>query len=196
MQQVSGRVVPSRVLAFDWVDVGVDRLAHGYLARSDLPEVGDDARHDLLGVADVYLAVGADELAGVADLAAGLGVEGGLDENDLDVISHRDLVDGSAVRDQAYDDRRGVQLLVAEEPGRAHSQGFVHANLGLVGGEPGGRPAPLPLRRHLPLEPFEIDLDSLLAGDLLGHLDREAIRVPQAEHHLARQGLGALHGVG
>ena len=105
MQQMSSRVVAGRVLPPHGVDVRVHRVAHDDAALGDLAEVDGHVRHYCLGVVHLDLAVGADDFARVAHLAAALGVEGRLHEHDLNVLAFGNLVDRLIVGEKP-DDRR------------------------------------------------------------------------------------------
>ena len=48
---------------------------------------------------------------------------------------------------------------------------------------------------HLLIEAFHIHRHSLLLGDFLGHLHREAVGIPEAEGDIAGQSLGAFQGL-
>src|SRR5690606_16178649 len=86
--EVGGRVGAGDGLAAPVVDGGVGPGADGHLADLDDALVDVDARDRRLAVADLDhgAGVGADP-AGVADLAAALGVERGAVEDDLDLVA-------------------------------------------------------------------------------------------------------------
>ena len=103
MQKVSRRVVAGRVLASGRVDVCVDRVAHRHRALRDLAEVNCHVWHHSLGVVHLYLAVGADNLASVADLSATLRVEGRIQQHDFDILALGNLIHSLVAGDQADD---------------------------------------------------------------------------------------------
>ncbi len=133
------------------------------------------------GVAHVEAHAGTLQVAAVTDLAAGLGVERGLVEDDDALLAFVQLLDGLAVLEQG-DDLAGTRnALVAEEAGVAvdfHQAVVVHA-------EGAGGAGTLALGLHLALEAFLVEGQAALAGDVVGQVHREAVGVVQLEHHIA-----------
>src|SRR5581483_3373996 len=69
----------------------------------------------MVGVDDLPLAAAADQDAGVADLAAGLGIRGRAVEDDLDLVTRARLAHAPAIGDQREHSRGRGQRLVADE---------------------------------------------------------------------------------
>ena len=128
--------------------------------------------------------LGADRAA-VADLAAALGVERRAVEEHLDEVVVAVL---GEVREHGQDAGLGGVVGVADERRGAEllDDLAVGVEVGVVAALLAGRLGPLALRRHLGLEPGDVDGDVALAGDLLGQLEREAVRV--VEHERGRAG--------
>ena len=101
VEHVGCGVVACGVLAAQGVNVGFDCFAEAHNAVRYLAEVHDDVGHDCLSVVDFDCAVGCCERAGVSYLAAALGVEGGLHENDFDALAGGCLADYFIVGDEA-----------------------------------------------------------------------------------------------
>ena len=117
--------------------------------------------------------------AGVADLAAALGVERGAIEEDLDgALARRPgstastvaSVVSSAVADELGDAELLDDLAVALEP--------VVVDRGALAGRLGPLALGWPSRRR---SPSTSTVDPALAGDLLGELEREAVGVVEGE---------------
>ena len=89
VEQVGAGVVAADGVAALAVDDGVDAVADGEVAlehglvRADALN-GQDAAGDF---GDGFVAIGGGEPAGIADLAAGVAVEAGVIENDLDLLA-------------------------------------------------------------------------------------------------------------
>ena len=75
------------------------------------------------------------------------------------------------------DERRGAELL---------DDLAVGVEVGVVAARAPRRLGPRPLLGHLRLEPGDVDGDAALAGDLLGQLEREPVRVVEDERRRAR----------
>ena len=95
--------------------------------------VEDKAALGALRIVDLEAPVGAGDLAAVADLAAGLGVERRLEEHELRLVALLDAVDRRPTGDDAGDARLVAEGVVADEAG-------------LEVGEGGSRPPPTRLR--------------------------------------------------
>ena len=131
---------------------------------------------------------------GVADLAAALGVERGLVEEDLDEL-------GVAITarhvEHVEDPGNGVVGDVAEEHRDAVllDDAAVGVDVGVLPMDAAGRLRPLALLGHLRLEPGEIDRDATLRGDLLGQLEREPVGVVEGERRRTRQDVASFRGI-
>ena len=129
-------------------------------------------------------------LAAVADLAAGLGVEGRVVEHDHAEVAFVQFIDRRAVLVQRQDLAGGLQLLVAVE-GAGRAVVFERRrHLELAGGA-----RLFLLARHGGIEGGGIDGDAALAADVGGEVEREAEGVVQLEGGLAVEDLhaGLLH---
>src|SRR5581483_3892706 len=144
----------------------------------------------MVGVDDLPLAAAADQDAGVADLAAGLGIRGRAVEDDLDLVTRARLAHTSAIRDQGQDRGRGGERLVADEElwprQRALDLLIERDRLArvAVAAEAGPGAGALALRLHL-LRPHPLgilgDAPALVDENLLREVAREAVRVVQGE---------------
>ncbi len=140
----------------------------------------------------------AGDAALVGDLAAGLGVERGAVENQLDAVGAvlavvRDDRHPLAVDEDAENPCLGGQFVEAGELGRAGVDQFA------VGGQVGVRLlagggvglGALALLGHQAAEAFFVDAQAGLGGHLEGQLDRETVGVVQRERVGAGQHRGA-----
>ena len=134
--------------------------------------------------------------AGVADLAAALGVEGRPVQEDLDGRPGTPLGAGAvpaspSLEHGEHPSRHLVVLGAAADEGR----GTLLLEQGSVGGlvarprRLGRGAGPLALFGHGRVEAGPVDLDTGVVGQLLGQLDREAVRVVQREGHVAAEDL-------
>ena len=169
---------------------GLHGRARDQLALDDPDLVGDQALDRPLYVEHLEFDVGPDDGAGVAVLAAGLGVERGAVEHDRDDVALAGVGRRAVGAEDAADRRLAGQLLVAAELGAADlvEQRPVgrHVDVAaLVGGGVGLRLAPL--LGHQRPEPGLVDGQALLARHLQGEVDREAVGVVQGERLLAGQ---------
>ena len=127
----------------------------------------------------------------VADLAATLGVEGRPVEDDLGLAVAGQLVELDAVADDRDDATLGRGRLVAEEARVAGAPLDRAVQRGLLGlaRELGlrARPAPLALLGEGALEAVAVDANAVLRRELDRQVDREAVRVVEAEGDLAGQ---------
>lgn len=180
MQQVGRGVVERGGLAYRGVDLGLDRAADAQVAPGDHAMVQVRAA-SLGGIAHVEAHASRLEVATVADLAAGLGVERRLVEDHDALLALLQALDGLAVPEQRDDLPGAGDALIAEEAGLAvdlDQAVVVHA-------EGAGSAGALALGLHLALEAVLVDGQLALAGDVIGQVDREAIGVVQLEHHVA-----------
>ncbi len=178
------------------VDGGVQRVTRGEFAGGDPDLVGDQARHRALHVQHLGLDGGAGQPAGVAVLAAGLGVERGAVEDhgdDLALAGHRHRALGAEQGQHLGVGLQGVPgapvggpVLVQDRAQR----GGVHRAAGLAGAGVGA--GPLALLAHERGEALAVHLDALLGGHLQGEVDGEAVGVVEEEGLLARERTAAL----
>ncbi len=145
VDEVGAGVVAHGAAAFGAVDDRGDCVADGE-AFAGGDAVGEDALHGFGGAADVgedVCAVRGVEPAGVADLAAGVGVEGGVVEHGFALLAGFQFVDAEAVLDEgedlcAFGAEGGVAFEVGFREGRIDGAG------GLLGAAfPGGSGAGL-----------------------------------------------------
>ena len=181
----SGVVAPDGVAALG-VDACRRRLAHLDRALAHDEHVPVQTGQRIAGVDDVDHAGSGHDLARVAHLATGLGVE------------------GCAVEEQPVahdaDDRRLGLVLVATGEERGTVLGEQPLLLGHVATRGhaaalGGRPGPLALVVHGRLEAGDVDAEAAQLGGLLGDLEGEPVGVVQLEGHRARQGAARLQPV-
>ena len=164
---------------------------HGrqHLGPADqLPVDDPDPVHDQppdrpLDVEHLQLDPVARDPAGIGVLAAGLGVERGLVQDDLDHRARPRRRHGLAVHHDAAHLGRGAQLAVAGElgrPERAELAVDLHRlGAGLLGLRV--RLGPVLLLLHQPAEAVGVHPQALLGGHLQGQVDREPVRVVQLE---------------
>ena len=185
VEEVRGRVVPRDVHAPLAVNARLDLVAGRDGAAADAALVHDEAVHGRLGVRNVHVAAQGQDDARIADLAAALGVEGGLAQHHLDVLAGLRAVDGVAVgREHREDVRLLREPVIADKVDAADAEVAIPEDLGLAAAaEPGlgGGAAALPLRLHLALEGVHVDGQAALAGDVLRLLDGEAVGVVEGE---------------
>ncbi len=141
-----------------------------------------EAGQRVVGVEDFGRAGVGGDGAGVADLAARLGVEGRAIEHDRDfaVVAGNDRDDGGL----------RLELLAADEVRRAEPVEH-RLEVGEVGVQPFlARLAATDLLRapERRVVAVDVDVDAALCGDLLGHLEREAVRLVQVERDVAAEG--------
>ena len=187
VEQVRGRVVPADELAAVRVDGGDDHVAHREGALGDGGVVGVEAVFGL-GVAHLEGDVAVDDGAGVAHLAAHLGVERRVVEHDVDLLAGLGALDRLAVADDG--EHVGVVdgvLVVAAELGGGQLVGEGHPHV--VEAAPGvtlgsGARAAL-LLVHAALEARHVDLVTGRTRDLDREVDGKAVGVVQREGALA-----------
>ncbi len=130
---------------------------------------------------------GSDELAAVADLAAGFGIERRAIEHDDAGLAGVQLVDRRALAVERRD--AGAQLRAARSReirslSPAYSRPLGHR-------EPARRARTLALRAHRRLEARHVEHHAALAADVGGEIDRKAEGVVELEHRLAVEQLVA-----
>ena len=189
VQQMGRRMMRAQLGAADRIDGHDHVVADLDLALLDLGVMGMQVAHHLLHVGDRRLAVGADEAAGVALLAAELGVErrlvgdqpaglAGLERRHLLAVDHdrRDLALGAL--GVVAQELGGADLLAHVEPDR------------LVGRLARARPRRARLGAllvHRLVEAGRVDRDVARAQHVLRQVEREAERVVELEGDLALQ---------
>ena len=172
----------------------------------DAGPVREEPLHGQHRVLDLGHAGLGDDGAGVADLTAALGVEGGAIEEDLDHPAAASSASARRLRlrgpwlgprsgiglEHGHDPRR--HLVVLEPAPDEHGRPLGLEQLavdGFVAGPRrlGGGPGPLALGGHGGVEAGAVDLHARVVRQLLGQLDREAVRVVQGEGHVALEHL-------
>ena len=157
---------------------------------STIGHVVDDEVAELLArIRDFGAEAGRDDFADVADLAAGLAVEGRLIEDERTAFARLELLDLDAVLDDRANDALGGFGLIAEEVGRADAlaQG-VPDRFGrrFAGARPGAARL-CALALHGGVEPLEVDRKPAGAQRVLGQIKRKAVGVVEPERRLAAQ---------
>jgi hypothetical protein len=166
MKEVGARMIARRVAALLSVYLGDHVVVDGDAPLDDAPAVEDEAALGALRIPHLEATGGAADLADVADLAAGLGVERRLEQHDLRLVALLRAVDRPAAGDDAGDSGLMAAGLIPHEAGLDVGEGGVGLRrLGLAEAEAGGGAGALPLRVHLPLEPLQVNLDALLGSD-------------------------------
>ena len=180
VQEVRRGVVEHRRLARRAIHDGGDGVALAESASLDLADVQVRVA-ELARVGDAECRRAVRERADVADLAAGLGVEGRAVEHDLRVVALGGRVDFGAVLQDREHPALALELFIAaelafgiERPGRAQ-----------VDAELAGGARAIALQFHLPLEPRLVDREPALTRDVGGQVHRETIGVVELEHRLA-----------
>lgn len=84
-------------------------------------------------------------------------------------------------------------MLVAQKRRAADPQAFVDANLGPVSAELRSGARPIALGFHLAFEPVHVHGDTVLAGYLLCHLNRESVGVPEPKNDVSSEVRGLFH---
>ena len=180
VHQVRGRVVPRSTGARRAVHRGHHAVADAQPAGLELALVAEHLGLDFLRVLDAEAAVGAGELAAVAHLAAGLGVERRAVEHHHRSLAGSDLLDRRSLavkrRHRAFERERIVAVELGRPAGILHAGG--HRELGSGAGA-------LALALHRRLEAGVIDAHVALARDVRGQIDRKAEGVVELEHGLA-----------
>ncbi len=200
VHQVGGAVVAHGLRAALHVHLGDEAVAHVDAAFDDAAVVAEHVGLDLDGVFHQHARGGVAQLAGVAHLAAALGVERRLVEHNHGVVAGGGRGHRAAVHVDADDlHRLQHQLLVAVElRGRAAvAQALRHLELARFAGA-------LLLLFEQRVEARLVDAHAALAADVAGEVDREAEGVVQLERGLAvdllraggQRGLEDLHAVG
>ena len=197
---LGGAVAPLRIHRGD------DGVALDELPRLDIDPMHPQGLGDLLHIGDSGLgrrtAAGAGDPADIGDLSAGLGVERGAVEHDLDPFGwHRFGVHSRmmghyrnplAVDEDADDPGLGAELVEAGELGRTRIDQFAESREIRVRVLAGGRVrlGPAALLGHQLTEPQLVHGEPGLRGHFQGELNREPVGVVQgkrlrtAEHGL------------
>ena len=177
VHQVRGAVVAHGPRAALGVDAGDEAVADLDLAFDDAALVAEHRGLDLGRVFDDHARARVAQLAGVADLAAALGIERRVVEHDDHVVAG-----AGAVHRRAVDvDRRDLavladQVLVAVEGGVGAAVGQALRQLELARGA-----RLLALAGHRGVEAGFVDGDAALAADVGRQVEREAEGVVQLE---------------
>ncbi len=198
VQQVGGRMIGANRGAAGVIHFKFERHPVPDFALLD-DDVMDEQVADLLGgVFDANPRRDSVQYAGIADLAAGFGIEGGLIENQETLFAGLERIDLDAVAQQGDDDAFGVLGVIAEEFGRPDlvldrepdrfGRGFAGAGPGLAGLGA--------LTRHRGVESVLVHADFPGAQRLLGQVEREAKGVVELEGDFARKVLARRAGRG
>ncbi len=117
-------------------------------------------------------------------MAAGFRIEGGLAEDDLRLLALGRLLDGRAVHQETHDHRWRGCGVVAQEAGSAQAKLLVDAGGVKLAAEARRGAGAFLLFLHLSLEAFHVYCQAVLAGDLGGYFNREAVGVVEKEEFL------------
>ena len=189
VQQMRRRMMRAQLGAADRIDRHDDVVADLDLALVDRGVMGMQVAHHLLHVGDRGLAAGADEAAGVALLAARLGIERRLVDDQPAGLAGLERRRFLAVDDDRRDLALGALGVVAQELGGADLLAHVEPDR-LVGrvARAGPRRARLgALLVHRLLEARRVDGDVARAQHVLRQVEREAEGVVELEGDLALQ---------
>ena len=180
----------------------VDAQPHGVADRHRAPGNRADMDVQALGALDCVgnpdsPALGL-ERSGIADLAAGFGVEGRLVGDDRDRVASFGTLDLGAVAHQGDDLAFGALGLVAEEFGRAVAvaQAEPDSVLRPVAGAGPGLARFGALALHGCVEAVQIDRPALAAQHILGEIEGEAVGVVEPEGDLAGERFAVAEPVG
>ena len=181
------------------IDVEIDHLADLHRAALERADMEEEAVELLLRVLDGEAgAVRAGDDPAIADLAAGLGIERRLVDDDGAALAGLQRLDALAVLDQRHDLAGGGLGLVTEELGGAELLLQLEPQR-LGGGLAGARPG-LPRLGALALhgrgEAFGIDADAARLQRILGQVEGKAVGVVELEGDLARKHGAARHAPG
>ena len=181
VQQVSGGMVQPDGLAGRGVNACGDALAQLELTLLEHAHVPVGLAQ-LAGVRHPEPRVFAAEQAGVADLAAALGVKRRCIEHHLAGLARLERRDLRTIADQRQHGADTLERVVAAEvTARIELDGAAQVDT-----EAACRPGALALRLHGGLEPGLIHGQAALARDVRGKVHREAIGVVQFEGNLTR----------
>lgn len=190
VHQVRGRVVAHRAGATHRIHARQQGIADLQRAGLERAVMAEHAGLDLEGVGHREPHAASLQQAGVAHLAAGLGIErGGIEHHDR-VLARRHLLDlGTLDIQRRHLDAAQFEVLVAFE---ARLGAFVAQALGHLELARGARLLALALHRRL--EAGHVHLDLALATDVGGEINRKAVGVVQREQRGAveRVALGDL----
>src|SRR5690606_6852991 len=178
VQQVCRRVVQSSGLAYGSIHGGFDAGPHPQAAAVK-DAVVQEGSTVLAGVVHVKTQTFAGEVAAVADLPTGLGIERRLVEHHYTLFACIELLNAHAFAEQRNN------LAVA---GGAEVAGEAGLTLNLdqavvIHAKGAGRPRALALSLHFALEAFLVQSQPALTGDVSGQVNREAVGIVQFEDH-------------
>ena len=180
---------------------GAPRRVHPHLqqiperdrAGLNRAQVNDQIARVLLGIGDFdRRPAAALQHSAIADLAARLGVERGLVDDDRNLAPRLRALRLPAPGNQPDHLRTGRQRGVAEELGGADALAEVEPERRLRGVARSGPALAglLPLALHRRVEPGGIDRAALAAQHILGQVERKTVGVVKTERDVARQPLG------
>ncbi len=193
VQQMGGRVIESRRLACSGVHDERHRVPLAQTAGGHAALMDDDAGRVLDGGVDPHLAPGADDAADVADLAAGLGVEGRALGDQVELAARPDLRRFALPLHEEHRTRLGRQQVVAHKLRfeAARGQALVSVRDAREARHGAGLGA-LPL--HLALEPVHIEGHAPVTHHVAHDVHREPVSVVELEDRSPRH-LGPASGL-
>ena len=183
VHQVRRAVVAHGLGALLGVDAGDEAVADLDLALDDAALVAKHRGLDLGRVLDDHARARVAQLAGVADLATALGVEGRVVERDHHVVARACAIHRRAVDvDRCHRTLLADQMLVAVKRGIDAAVGQALRHLELARGA-----GLFALAVHRQVEAGFVDRDAAFATDIGGQVEREAEGVVQLEGDVALQ---------
>ncbi|OIQ76323.1 hypothetical protein GALL_420010 [mine drainage metagenome] len=191
VHQVGGGVVAHGRGARLGVDAGADTIAHRQPAGGQRAVMAEYRGLDFLRVFHRKNAVGSAQFPAVADLAAGFGIERRFIQHHDAEVALVQFLDCHAILVQRQHAGASFQLFVAVEGGRWAVVFQVGRHPELAGGA-----RLFFLVRHCLVESGHVNSDAMLAADVGGQVEREAIGVVQLEGGFAIEGgdAGSGHG--
>lgn len=181
MQQVGRRVVQRRRLAYGVIHHRLDLRAD--FQRTTVENAMMQKRRARLGgVTNIEAHPLGSEVAAIADLATGLGVERGAIQHHDALLARRQFLYRHAFLEQR-DDLAGItRRLIAAELGFT----FDLDQAIVIHAKGAGRTSPLALGLHFTFEAGFVQCKVALASDVIGQVDRKAVGIVQLEHHAPR----------
>ena len=181
MQQMRRGMIERDRLAALLVDLRIHGITHAQLALVEHSHMGKRGA-DFLRVAHGKARIGAQQNAGIADLAAALRVERRVVQHNLAFLARPQHIDHCAIENQRGDPRRVRYSIVAREiglPGQLDRVAQIRTELAR-------RARPAALRVHGGIEARLIDAQASLARHVGGQIGWKSIGVIKTEHRFAR----------